>query len=190
MSLKGNLIIGCAFLAVVTAGFWISEKEAPTPAPAAIPSAVTDTSPRVVYTFEQQQASFKLWLKDFDVKTNEVNGYWKELAVLLEDPEQDGIYDKLEAIQLRLEKFQGTYSAVQPLKELTEEQQSVLKIVNHNMDEGIESRIKFIRLTKAYYLRQRYILQRQSNDQKELVELYQATAIAEVNKLKETFKVE
>lgn len=182
-------MIGSACLTVLVIAFWMSGLKSP--ATAVIPPpAVVDTSPSVTYTFEQQKNSFTPWLKDFELKAGTVNGYWKELAVLLEDPGQDGIYDKLEAMQESLEKFQGTYSSVEPPKELTADHQKMLKIVAHNMDEGVTARIKFIRLTKAYFLRERYILQRQSNDQKELVELYEATSIAEVNKLKEIFKIE
>lgn len=188
MSLKGKFIIGCACLTVFAAALWISAPKSP--APAVSPPVVADNSPVVTYTFEQQKESFKPWLKEFELKNTAVNEHWKELAVLLEDPEQEGIEDKLDAVQQSLEKVSGTYSSIQLPKELTEEQQKTLKLASHSMDESIASKIKYIRYTRAYQQRQRLILYRQSKDEKNLAEIYKSSALSEVNKLKETFKIE
>lgn len=188
LGLKEKLKIGCACLVVLFVGLWILGPKLPASSPN--PPAVVDTSPVVTYTFEQQQDSLKPWLKDFELKNKAVNEHWKNLSILLEDPEQEGIDDKLDTIQQSLESFKGTYSSLQPPKELAAEQQKILTQVSHSMEESLLSRIKFIRLTKAYLSRQRIIHNFQSKDEKKLVELYESNALSEIKKLKETFKFE
>ncbi|MBP2628150.1 MAG: hypothetical protein H6Q68_2861 [Firmicutes bacterium] len=186
LSLKEKFKIGCACLVVLFVTLWILGPKF-SKSPADHPAEV-DTSQ--AYTFEQQQDALKSWMKEFELKTNAVNEQWKTLNEILTDTDQEGIYGKLDAVQENLENLEGAYSSLQLPKELTIEQQKILKQVSHDMDESISCRVKFIKLTEGYLLHQKSTLYRQSQQQKELIDLYQSNSSLEIKKLAETFKIQ
>ena len=187
LSLKEKYKIGCACLAVLFVTLWIIGLQFP--ASSTNPPAAVETSPVVIYTFEQQQDSFKSWMKDFELKTNAVNEQWKDLNKLLEVTGQERIYDKLDAVLQNLENLEGTYSSLQPPKELNLEQQRILKQVSSDMDNSISCRVKFVKFTEAYLLHEKNTSYRQSQDQKQLIDMYQKNSSIAINKLVETFKL-
>ena len=188
MSLKQKIKIGCASLTVLLVALWIVVPKFSTPSDN--PPAVMDNAPVVTYTFEQQQGALKSWIKDFESKTDTVNEQWKKVNEIVEVSEQQGIHGNLDGVQKNLENLEGTYSSLQPPKELTTEQQNSLKQVSSNMDESISSRVKYIRYTEAYYLNQRNINYRKSQEQKQLIDLYHSSSSAIIKELAETYKIQ
>ena len=187
LSFKEKYKIGYFCLAVLFVTLWIIGSQFPALS-ADHPSEV-ESSQIVMYTFEQQQDSFKSWMIDFELKTNAVNEQWKDLNKLLEVTDQEKIYDKLDVVLRNLENMEGTYSSSHPPKELNLEQQKLLKQVSNDMDKSISCRVKFIKYTEAFLLHQRSASYRQSQDQKQLIDIYQKSSSIAINELVETYKL-
>lgn len=182
-------MIGCVCLIALVFTLLIVEPNSPKPS-AGIDTTPVANSPVVTYTFEQQQTALKSWMTDFEVKTKAVNEQWQNLGEALKDTEQADIYEKMDAILEKLEALEGTYSSLEIPKELSLEEQNRLGKVAHNMDESVSSRVKYIRLTEGYLLRQKSNLYRQGQQQKELVDVYQTNASMEIEKFVEKYKIE
>jgi len=186
LGLRKKIMIGCAGLIVVVVAFLTFEPNFSTSP--ANPPVVADTA--AVYTFEQQQDALRLWIKDFELKTNAVNEQWERVSKIAEDTEYRGIEGDFEVVQKNLQNLEGIYTALQPPKELTIEQQKILEQISRNMDDSIVSRIKYIKYTKAYNLNQRHVNYRRGQEQKELIDLYHSSSSKEIKKLAEIYKLQ
>lgn len=187
LNLKQKFTIGFGCLAALLVAFWLFGHQLSTTSDNRPP--VVDTAPVGTYTLEQQQEALQTWIKDFELKTSAVNEEWGKVNAIVADSEQKGILGDLGIVQKNLEKLEGIYSSLQPPKELTIEEQNSLQQVSYNMDESIVSRIKYIRYTEAYYLNQRNINYRKSQEQKQLIDLYHESSSLTIKELSAKYKL-